>query len=163
MPPPDVAATASGRLNVKMGAYLLALRDAMRDIGAEPQAINERLAQDLFRIMRVFYLPIDGAAVLLHPRNRRLRAEWRQRLAARLFFKRPDWEMEDVTGADGYAFDVRRCVLAEYMRSRGEEAFCREVICAQDSLMARARSDVLERAQTIAAGADRCTFRFQQP
>lgn len=161
-PPPDLAVTASGRLNLRMAAYLLALRDAMNELGADPASVDADLARDLFRVMRVVYRPVDGVARLLHPRNRRSRAAWRQRLAARMFFKAPDWDMRHVDGGSGYAFDVRRCVLAEYMESRGETAFCRDVICAQDLMMARARGEDLVRPQTIAGGADTCTFRFQE-
>lgn len=162
VPPPDLAVTASGRLNLRMAAYLLALRDAMSELGAGPSSVDGDLARDLFHVMRVVYLPVDGVARLLHPRNRRSRAAWRQRLASRMFFKAPDWDMHDVDGESGYAFDVRRCVLAEYTRSRGELAFCREVICAQDLMMARARGEELLRPQTIAGGAATCTFRFQE-
>lgn len=82
------------------------------------------------------------------------------REARRLFSRTPDWLMDEVTETDGYGFDVRRCVMAEYMESRGEREFCRDVVCKQDLLMAQRRGDALTRTRILATGGDRCDFRF---
>jgi len=68
--------------------------------------------------------------------------------------------MEDVDVAGVYAFDVKRCLMAEYMRGRGEARFCQAVTCSQDLLMAAERGERLARRETIAGGAGRCDFRF---
>lgn len=161
--PPSLARTAAGRLNLEMGAYLLALRDALTSFGYEPASTNALLAESLFHVMRRFYRPMDAVALAVHPKNRLARARWRQRVSRQLFFRAPDWLMEELPQADGYGFDVRRCVLAEYMEGRGERQFCQEVVCSQDLLMARARQEALGRKHTIAAGQELCDFRFAAP
>ena len=161
VPPPALARTSPGRSNLTMAAYLIALRDAIAEIGVESAHVNERLAADLHRVMRVGYAPLEVFAAATHPRDAMRRTRFRQRFAQRMLFKSPDWVMEDVPAARGcYGFDIRRCVLAEYMRSRGEAVFCEEVLCSQDRLMARSRGERLVRTKTIAGGADRCDFRF---
>ena len=160
--PPPVARTAGGRLNLKLAAYLLALRDALVESGFPSEDVNALLATALFRVMSRFYRLSDAVAVVLHPRNRTARGRWRQRLSRRLYFRPPDWVMADVRGAGYYAFDVRRCLLADYMRERGESRFCRDVICPQDQLLARRRGETLIRTETIAGGSTRCDFRFSE-
>ena len=110
--------------------------------------------------MRRFYRPTDALASLVHARNASARGRWRQRLSRRLYFRPPDWLMEDVDVAGVYAFDVKRCLMAEYMRGRGEARFCQAVTCSQDLLMAAERGERLARRETIAGGAGRCDFRF---
>ncbi|HET9783051.1 MAG TPA: L-2-amino-thiazoline-4-carboxylic acid hydrolase [Candidatus Dormibacteraeota bacterium] len=158
--PPHLAQTSAGVLNLEMGAYLLALRDALVEIGVEGENVNELLAESLYRVMKRFYGPIDALAIVVHPMSRLARSRWRQALSRRFFFRPPDWQMVEVTATRGHGFDVRRCVMAEYMSGRGEQRFCQEVICKQDLLMAQARAEVLMRTLTIAAGDDRCDFRF---
>lgn len=158
--PPHIARTSAGRFNLAMGAYLLALRDGLVGIGYESTAASDLLATSLYKVMGRFYRPMDALAVGVHPRNTLARARWRQRVSRRLFFRPPDWLMTEVRENDGYGFDVRRCALAAFMASRGERKFCQDVLCKQDLLMARARGERLERTQTIAAGDDRCDFRF---
>jgi L-2-amino-thiazoline-4-carboxylic acid hydrolase-like protein len=162
MPPPPLARTSGGRVNLEMCAYLLALRDSLVGVRYESSAANELLAQSLYRVMRRLYRPMDALAVVVHPRNRLARARWRQRLSRRIFFRPPDWLMEEVPQSCGYGFDVRRCVMAEFMLGRGEQRFCQEVMCRQDLLMAEARRELLARDHVIAAGDDRCDFRFPQ-
>lgn len=157
---PPSGRTATGRLNLEMGAYLLALRDGLNTSGYGETECNRLLADALFKVMRRFYRPLDALAFLLHPRNGLARTGLRQRFSRRVLFAPPDWAMEDVPNPSGYAFDVRRCLLADYMRSRGEEVFCQQVFCEQDLLMARGRGERFVRTMTIAGGGDRCDFRF---
>lgn len=162
-PPPGLARTSAGRFNLEMAAYLLALRDGLTLSGYESGAANRLLARSLYRVMRRFYAPMDAFAAVAHPKNRLSRARRRQRLSRRIFFRSPDWLMEETRQTEGYGFDVRRCVLAEYMQNRGELQFCRDVFCAQDLLMAEGRAELLTRTQMIAAGDERCDFRFSAP
>ena len=159
-PPPALARTASGRLNLQMGAYLLALRDALVEAGHDPVAANDLLARSLYGVMRRFYRPMDALAVAAHPRSKLARARWRERVSRRVFFKSPDWTMDEVRAPGAYGFDVSQCAMADFLRSRGELQFCRDVICRQDTLMAQGRGDQLDRRHTIAGGDDRCDFRY---
>jgi L-2-amino-thiazoline-4-carboxylic acid hydrolase len=163
VPPPPLARTSAGRFNLEMGAYLLALRDSLVTVGYEGAVANAILAQSLYRVMRRFYRPMDALAVAVHPRSRLARARWRQRLSRRIFFRPPDWIMDEIPQSRAYRFDVRRCVMAEFMFSRGEQRFCQDVVCKQDLLMAQGRGELLARNQVIAAGDDRCEFRFTSP
>lgn len=158
--PPPLAQTPPGHLNLQMAAYLLALRDALLMLGYPPAAANDLLARGLYRVMTRFYRPMDALAVAVHPRNRLARARWRQRLSRRFIFTPPDWLMDEAPDAGAYGFDVRRCLLAEYMERRGEQRFCQDVLCRQDMLMAEGRGERLSRTRTIAAGDDRCDFRY---
>lgn len=162
-PPPPLARTRSGRLNLQTAAYLLALRDALLAAGFRSREVDGLVADGFYRVMRRAHRPIELTARLVHPRDAAARGRWREHLSRRLLFRRPDWEMVDAAEGDGYAFEVRRCVLAEYMRGRGEQAFCQNVLCAQDFLMAQARGEVLVRARTIAGGDPVCDFRFAAP
>lgn len=158
--PPPVARTAGGRLNLRLAAYLLALRDALLESGVAAEDANGLLADALFRVMHRFYRLTDAIAMIRHPVDRAARGRWRQGLSRRLYFRPPDWVMADVRGSRFYAFDVKRCLLADYMRERGESEFCRQVVCAQDLLLAQDRGETLVRTETIAAGSPRCDFRF---
>lgn len=159
--PPRLAATAPGRCNLEMAAYLLALRDSMTAVGYGRSAADRILAEALFQVMHRFYRPLDAAARLVRPISTSARLRWRQRISQRLMFRAPDWVMSEVPGPGGYGFDVRRCVTAEYMRGRGEDVFCRDVICRQDALMAEAHGETLTRPHTLAAGDACCDFRFR--
>lgn len=163
VPPPPLARTSAGRFNLEMGAYLLALRDSLVSVGYDAPAANALLAQSLYRVMRRFYRPLDALAVAFHPRSRLARARWRQRLSRLIFFRPPDWVMPEIAQTRAYGFDVRRCVMAEFMSSRGEQKFCLDVICAQDLMMANGRRELLVRDHVIVVGDDRCDFRFSTP
>jgi L-2-amino-thiazoline-4-carboxylic acid hydrolase-like protein len=158
--PPPIARTVGGRQNLRMAAYLLALRDALLEAGVPSRDADGLLADGLFRVMSRLYRPLELASRLLHPRDAAARSRWRERLARHVFFKPPDWVMREVSDGHAYAFSVRRCLLAEYMRGRGEELFCQDVLCSQDLLMAQARGELLLRPSTIAGGAPTCDFRF---
>lgn len=79
IPPPRLARTSTGALNLAMAAYLLALRDALVSVGYGASAANDLLARSLYTVMRRFYRPMDAAAVVLHPKSRLARARWRER------------------------------------------------------------------------------------
>lgn len=68
--------------------------------------------------------------------------------------------MRDVPVERGFGLDVERCVMSDLMRAHDESALCEAVLCAQDLLMADRRGDSLVRTTTLAAGGDRCDFRF---
>lgn len=158
--PPPIARTAGGRLNLQMAAYLLALRDALTESGFSPEHANGLLVDCLFRVMRSFNRLSDAIAVVWHPFNLTGRERVRQGLSSHLYFRRPDWIMVGVRGSRCFAFDVKRCLLADYMRGRGESEFCQQVFCSQDLLVAQSRDVTLVRTGTIASGARRCDFRY---
>jgi len=161
LPPPPLARTRAGQFNVRLAAYLLALRDALTASGRSAVEAEELLAEALARTDRRLNRPLDAAVRLLHPTDWGARIGLREKISRRLSFPPPDWVMVDVPCADGYAYDVQRCVFADYLRERGEGAFCQQVLCAQDFRMAQAHGEVLQRTGTLAGGANRCDFRYE--
>lgn len=159
-PPPALARTRAGRFNLQTAAYLLAVRDALIDAGIPAGQAEDLLADSMYRVMRRLHRPIDAVAAVRHPRDPLARVRRREKIDEALFFRRPDWVMTDVDTPSGYAFDVHRCLYADYLRGRGEQEFCQRVLCAQDHRMAEGRGEVLVRTGTLASGADRCDFHY---
>ena len=121
---------------------------------------EDLLGDLMYRVMRRLHRPIDAVATVVHPRDRLARVRRREKIDEALFFHRPDWGMTDVDTPSGYAFDVHRCLYADYLRGRGEQGFCQRVLCAQDHRMAEGRGEVLVRTGTLASGAGRCDFHY---
>ena len=154
-----MAVTASGRVNLRMAAYMLALYRAMRDEHVSEERATALLSHGLFRVMRQVWRAPDAIVGRL-TRDHVRRARIRERIARRLYFRSPDWEMHEVSYPGRHAVDITRCVMRDFMVSEGATELCAEVVCAQDILMAEARGDRLIRTGTLARGADRCDFRF---
>ncbi|HET7245553.1 MAG TPA: L-2-amino-thiazoline-4-carboxylic acid hydrolase, partial [Streptosporangiaceae bacterium] len=141
-------------------AYLLAVRDALTDAGIPAGQAEDLLGDLMYRVMRRLQRPIDAVAAVLHPKNPLARVRRREKIDRALFYRRPDWVMTDVDTPSGYAFDVHRCLYADYLRGRGEQGFCQRMLCAQDHRMATDHGEVLVRTGTLASGADRCDFHY---
>jgi hypothetical protein len=159
-PPSALARTRAGRFDVRTAAYLLAVRDALVDAGVPRGQAEDLLADLTYRVMRRLQRPIDAVAAVLHPRDPLARVRCREELDRALFYRQPDWVMTSVAGSCGYAFDVHRCLYADYLGGRGEQEFCQRVLCAQDHRMAKDRGEVLVRTGTLVGGADRCDFHY---
>jgi ubiquinone biosynthesis protein len=70
--------------------------------------------------------------------------------------------MQDIAAEAGVvAFDVLRCPVAEFFRREGQPELCVRTFCQLDLPLARVWGGTLERSSTIAAGADRCDFRWR--
>jgi len=82
-------------------------------------------------------------------------------LFRRFPFGPPSYDMIDVDAtANVVAFDVRRCPVAEYFRARGLKQVCVDAWCNLDVPLAKKWGARLERAGTLAQGAERCDFRW---
>ena len=160
VPPPALARTRAGRFSVRTAAYLLAVRDALIDAGIPAGQAEDLLGDLAYRVMRRLQRPIDAVAAVLHPGIPLERVRRREKIDRALFYRRPDWIMTDVDTPSGYAFDVHRCLYADYLRGRGEQGFCQRVLCAQDHRMAQHHGEVLVRTGTLASGAGRCDFHY---
>lgn len=143
--PPALARTPGGRFDLRMASYLLALRDALVASGAPARSADELLADAVYRVMRRLQRPLDALAAALHPKDELARTHFRERLARQLFYRPPDWVITNVDAPGRYAFDVRRCIYADYLRGRGEGPFCEHVPCAEDHRMAEGRDQPLRR------------------
>ena len=162
VPPPPLARTPGGRINVQMATYALAVRDALASTGRSPAEAEDLVRRAMYRALRTFRAPLYAAGRIAHPADASARSLLVGKIDRRMI-RPPDWLMEEVPCADGYGYDIRRCVLADYLRERGEAGFCERVICAQDFLVSRAYGERLERSSTLAGGAERCDFRFHRP
>lgn len=158
--PPALAGTRAGRVDLRIASYLLALRDALVHSGMPMDQAEKLLADTMYRLMRWLQQPLNLVAATVHPGSRLARTRLREQLARRAFYRRPDWVMTDVDAPGCYAFDVRRCLYADYLGGRGEGTFCERVLCDQDLRMAEGHGEVLLRTGTLAGGADRCDFRY---
>jgi L-2-amino-thiazoline-4-carboxylic acid hydrolase-like protein len=89
----------------------------------------------------------------------------RLRICTNLFrrfpFNPPGYVMQDIPANDVVAFEVRRCPVAEYLRSYGANQLCVAAWCNLDYALAEMWGGKLERSKTIAAGEDRCDFRWK--
>ena len=82
-------------------------------------------------------------------------------LFRRFPFRAPSYDMVDVPAERGVvAFDVRRCPVADYLRTQGLSELCVDAWCSLDVPLAREWGARLERTSTLARGADRCDFRW---
>jgi ubiquinone biosynthesis protein len=155
--------TVGGRLILSLGACGIGLYrsllqmnvpsdDALRLVSTAAWSVYEKMAR----------LPRILAALVTRDPLRRLK------LATDLFrsfpFGAPSYQMENVTADPGVvAFDVLRCPVAEFFRHEGHPEVCVGAFCDLDFPLARAWGATLERTQTIAAGAERCDFRWRTP
>ncbi len=76
-------------------------------------------------------------------------------------FGPPAYDMRDVQETGAVGLDVWRCPTADYFRARGLGELCVDSWCKLDYELARAWGAELHRSATLAAGAERCDFRFQ--
>lgn len=149
-----------GRLMVHLAALTVALYRALRarDVPeAEARALTARVTWQAYEKMAA--VPTLVAKIGTKPGRARLQRA--TRVFRRFPFGPPAYAMEDVeTTNDTVAFDVRRCPVAEYFVSQGLGELCIESWCNLDFPLAKNWDATLERPRTLAAGDDRCDFRW---
>lgn len=145
---------------LRTSAYAVALHRVLVGSGFDSTRANALIADAVYSSIigaRTFLYHLGG----LRYRKPLDRARWGSRIARRFYYRSPDWVMEDVDMADGFGFDVSRCVVAEFFRALGMGDLCSQAICAQDVRTAQAHGVVLERTQTLATGGSHCDFRYR--
>lgn len=145
---------------LRIGAYAIALHDALLENDIADPAATRLVADAVFESIRRPRDALDAMARLRH-RDPLRRVRWGSRLALRLYYSKPDWQSVPVAVADGVGFDITRCVVAEFFERVGKVELCEQAICQQDIRMAARHGYRLERSGTLAAGADRCDFRYR--
>ncbi len=93
------------------------------------------------------------------------KAASRMRLATTMFrtfpFSSPSYVWKDVTVSEAAAaFDCLRCPVATHFKEQGLSELCVSTWCALDFPLAEKWHGKLERASSIAAGAEHCDFRW---
>lgn len=151
---------AGGRLMVHLAALTVALYRALlahHVPEAEARTLTARVTGHAYATMAA--VPTWVSKIGTKPGRARL--ERATRVFRRFPFGPPAYVMEDVeTTGDTVAFDVRRCPVAEYFASQGLGALCIESWCNLDFLLASRWDATLGRPRTLAAGDDRCDFRW---
>ncbi len=156
-------ASAGGRLMVHLAALTIGLYRSLLGRGLARSEARSLTAGVTWRA----YAKIAAVPTALSRVGARSTTD-RVKRATDLFryfpFSAPSYDMVDVaSGADVVAFDVRRCPVAEYFLAEGLGELCVESWCNLDFPLAEMWGARLERRTTIAAGADRCEFRWRVP
>jgi len=150
------------RMNVRLAGVTLAAYRALTAAGIEKTYATELVSDAAWWVYEKWGWLATGLAWVA-----RRDPLGRLRFATDLFrsfpFNAPGYLMEDISAAHEVAFDVRRCPVAEYFRRHGASVVCVETWCNLDYALAEQWGGRLERAGTLAAGADRCDFRWKVP
>lgn len=149
--------------NLYLTVPLLALHRVLRARGKPV----EQIARIIYRGTEAAYgnplyaalLRMQGALLFTRFRRGRLRREAAQRQRRRY---PGDWVMEVVEGDDfELGVDYTECGIVKYVRAQGSPELA-PYLCLLDYPMCDRMHVNLERAATIAEGAERCTFRFHR-
>jgi ubiquinone biosynthesis protein len=150
-------------INLRLAGATLCMHEALLSAGhrrEEAFAIFERIAWAIYEKMGE--LPIMMARALSSD------AHGRMQLATQVFrkfpFSEPDYQMIDVPAEENVVgFDVLKCPVAEFFKSKGQGELCYATWCRLDYPLAEKWGGELGRSTTIAQGADRCNFRWKTP
>jgi ubiquinone biosynthesis protein len=153
--------TWGGRLMVRLAACAVSLYRALVQMNIPGEEAARLVSAAAWLVYEKMALPPRVLAALLTRDPLR-----RLKVATDLFrwfpFGPPADRMEDVSAEAGVvAFDVLRCPVAEFFRRVGQPELCVSTFCQLDFPLAKAWGGTLERTSTIAAGAERCDFRWR--
>lgn len=162
---PDVARepTVGSRLNLQLAALSLALYRHLLAAGIEQRYAIELIGDTCWQVYQYW-----GRIGLLltrlsrhdrikdHVRRIRPDGSWPMSFP----FNPPGYRARYVAVPGGLGFDVIRCPVAEYFRSRGAPDLAVGTWCMLDYPLAEMLNLKLARGQTLAAGDARCDFRW---
>ncbi len=152
--------TLGSRQNVTLAALTLSFFEALEEAGIDRAYAIELTGDTCWRFDHQWgQVTRAGARLITRDPLRRLR------LGVNAFltfpFGPPGYRFDDVAQDDGRSLDMRRCPVADYLGSRDAADLCAGSWCNLDYALAEMWGGTLERSETLAAGADRCDFRFQ--
>jgi ubiquinone biosynthesis protein len=152
--------TMGARINLMLACVTLSFHRALIAHGTERPYATELVGDAAWVVYRRW-----GAVPRLISRFQTADPVGRLRIATNLFrrfpFNPPSYVMRDTEARDAVVFDVLRCPIAEYFRDQGEADVCVGTWCNLDYPLAETWGGHLVREQTLAAGATRCTFRWE--
>jgi ubiquinone biosynthesis protein len=158
----SVEPSFGARMNVRLAGVTLAAHRALTAAGVEQAYATELVGDAAWCVYEKWGWLAAGLAWVA-----RRDPVGRLRFATDLFrsfpFNPPGYLMEDISAPHEVAFDVRRCPVAEYFRRHGASEVCVATWCNLDYALAEQWGGRLERRGTLAAGADRCDFRWKVP
>jgi hypothetical protein len=151
--------TVGSRMNVTLAGATVSIYEALLAAGIEKEEAI-RLIADLGWTIYAKW----GATALFIARLRTRDPAKRLRTCINLFlrfpFNPPGYVVEHLPADGAVAFNIRRCPVAEYFRSRDLPELCVGAWCNQDYALAEMWEGGLERRGTLASGAECCDFRF---
>ncbi|RMF21827.1 MAG: hypothetical protein D6760_08645 [Deltaproteobacteria bacterium] len=155
--------TVGARVMVRLAALTNAAFDALLEHGfAEPHARRLTVAV-AWQVYRVLARPTWWISRLL-ARDRIRRVHYTMCMLVRFPYAAPGYRMTLLPPSDTEAgFDVHRCPVADYFRSRGRLDLCAQAFCDLDYALARQWGVQLVRPRTLSRGFALCDFRFRPP
>ena len=97
----------------------------------------------------------------LSPREPAERMRMSVNMILRFPFNPPGFVFERLPADDGISLDMHRCPVAIYFYEQNATDLCVGSWCNLDFALAKMWGGRLERSGTLAAGCDRCDFRFK--
>jgi ubiquinone biosynthesis protein len=152
--------TVGSRQNVALACLTLSMLEALLAEGIERDYAIELTGDTCWKVYRQWGQIPRGVTRLISRDPVK-----RMRISVEMFlhfpFNRPGYRYRDVPEPRGRGLDMLRCPVADYLTSNGAGDLCVATWCNLDYPLARMWGGALERHETLAAGAERCDFRFR--
>lgn len=148
------------RLNMLFAAMTLAFLHVLVARGTG-RAYAIELVGDVAWMVYERWGRIPIALARLRSRNPHERMRVSVEMFLRFPFTPPGYRFDRLPSDEGISLDMLRCPVAEYFRREGASDLCIGTWCNLDFPLAEMWGGRLERTQTLAAGCDRCDFRFK--
>ncbi|MEJ2758110.1 MAG: L-2-amino-thiazoline-4-carboxylic acid hydrolase [Anaerolineales bacterium] len=81
-------------------------------------------------------------------------------LIMKVLFNPPGYQFQTGDMENGFFLDVRRCPVAELMKTHGKSELCVDTWCSVDFGLVKIFDGILHRTGTIAMGKEKCDFQF---
>lgn len=158
---PDVSRepTLGSRLNVQLAALTLAFFHSLTEAGIQPDYAIELVADAGWQIYQ-YWGQLGRLTASLFPRNAAKRVRPGGLWPIAFPFNSPGYIARYVPTEKGIGFDMLRCPVAEYFRLQGTGEVAVGTWCSLDYAIAEMGGYGLRRTRTLAAGDDRCDFRW---
>jgi ubiquinone biosynthesis protein len=152
--------TIGTRMNMLLAAMTLAFLRVLVARGTGRAYAIELVGDVAWKVYeRWGHIPIVVARLRSRDPSERLRVSVEMFL--RFPFTPPGYLFDRLPSDEGISLDMLRCPVAEYFRREGASDLCIGTWCNLDYPLAEMWGGRLERTQTLAAGCERCDFRFK--
>lgn len=148
------------RINIHLACLTLSGFQVLLEKGVERSYAIELLADVTWKLYRQWGAVVFFIAKII-TRKPVKRMDRAINLFLRFPFTPPGYIFERLPAPDGVYLDMLRCPVAEYFRMQKTTDLCIETWCNLDFALAEIWGGKLERHKTLAAGCDRCDFRFK--
>jgi hypothetical protein len=158
--------TIESRMNVRLACFTMSFFNALLAIDTERGYAIELVADAAWRVYRLWSTVALGLAYLTPGKTTSLafavggRGDLQGEMPLRFPFNAPGYLIESVAADSGTAFDVVRCLFANYFRGQGAVYLCSASWCNLNYALAELTQEKLVRTKTLVRGDDRCDFRL---